>query len=70
MPSRKPELVDVTDVAKLIGRDRATIFRWFASGKLTRHYRHDFERGVRRAAVDMREIRERMPKLLDPTPDP
>lgn len=61
---REPDLLAAEKVAKLIGRNRATIFRWFRQGHLTRHYVHDYEAGVRRAAVDLHELRERMPGLL------
>jgi ADP-ribose pyrophosphatase YjhB (NUDIX family) len=64
MPLRKPDLLSIDKAAKLIGRNQATIFRWFRQGLLTRHYMHDFEAGVRRAAVDMHELREKMPRLL------
>lgn len=68
MPSRRrePELMLVEKFAPLIHRDRATIYRWFAAKRLTRHYIHDFEAGVRRVAVDMHEVREKMPALLPP----
>lgn len=64
MPARKPDLLSIDKAAKLIGRNQATIYRWFRRGLLTRHYEHDFEVGVRRAAVDMHELREKMPRLL------
>lgn len=71
MPARKrdPELVRVDKVVEMIDRDRATIFRWFRQKRLTRHYLHDYEAGVRRAAVDLQELRERMPGLLPPSED-
>jgi hypothetical protein len=68
MPARKPDLMSIDKAAKLIGRNQATIFRWFRRGLLTRHYQHDFEAGKRRAAVDMNELRARMPKLLSEPP--
>lgn len=69
MPARKPDLLSIDKAAKLIRRNEATIFRWFRRGLLTRHYLHDFEAGVRRAAVDMNELREKMPsRLAEPKP--
>ena len=66
MPARKrePDLLAVDKLVPLIGRDRATVFRWFRQRKLTRHFVHDFAAGARKAAVDMHEVRERMPELL------
>jgi hypothetical protein len=58
------DLVAVEKAAEMIGRDRATLFRWFLQKRLTRHYIHDYAARVRRTAVDMNELRERMPGLL------